>query len=79
MISFKAKTGGFAHGHAGILSTTKDKVIEALPKSGVVPQSATKYWSTVSDEQQYYVRNAPDKSYINAVNYVTNHNGIAQN
>lgn len=69
LISFRAKTGGFAHGHAGILSTTKDKVIEALPKPGVVHQSASKYWSTVPDEQQYYVKNAPDKAYINAVNY----------
>lgn len=69
LISLKAKTWGFPHGHAAILSTTKHKVIEALPNPGVVHQSATKYWSTVSDEGQYYVKGAPDSAYVNAVKY----------
>lgn len=75
LISLEAKTAGFPHGHAAILSTTKDYVIEALPKPGVVHQSASKYWSTVSDEGQYYVKGAPDSAYVNAVNYAKNQIG----
>lgn len=69
LISMTAKTYGFPHGHAAILSTTPHYVIEALSKPGVVHQSASKYWSTVSDEGQYYVKGAPDSAYIKAVNY----------
>lgn len=75
LISMEAKTYGLPHGHAAILSTTKDYVVEALPSPGVVHQSATKYWSTVSDESQYYVKGAPDSAYINAVNYAKNQIG----
>jgi uncharacterized protein YycO len=69
LISYVAKTYGFAHGHAAVLSTTRDYVIESLPSPGVVHQSASKYWSTVSDEGQYYVKGASDYDYIEAANY----------
>lgn len=75
LISLQAKTGGFPHGHAAILSTTPHYVIEALPRPGVVHQSASKYWSTVDDEGQYYVKGAPDSSYIKAVSYAKNQIG----
>lgn len=69
LISLEAKTYGFPHGHAAILSTTEDFVIEALPRPGVVHQSATKYWSTVDDEAQYYVKGASKSDYRKAVSY----------
>lgn len=69
LVSLEAKTGIWRHGHAAILSTKEDYVIEALPKPGVVHQSATKYWSTVDDETQYYVKGAEDDDYRMAVAY----------
>ncbi|MGG1663810.1 YiiX/YebB-like N1pC/P60 family cysteine hydrolase [Brevibacillus sp. NRS-1366] len=44
-------------------------VYEALPRPGVVHQFATKYWSTVDDESQYYVKDAEDADYKMAVAY----------
>jgi uncharacterized protein YycO/cell division protein FtsB len=69
LISLEAKTYGLPHGHAGILSDKKDYVIEALPSPGVVHHSAEKYWSTVDDEGQYYVKNAKSADYQKAVDY----------
>ncbi|WP_349407921.1 YiiX/YebB-like N1pC/P60 family cysteine hydrolase [Pseudalkalibacillus sp. SCS-8] len=75
LISLEAKTYNFPHGHAAILSTIRDYAIEALPGHGVVQHSATKYWSGVSDEGQYYVRGAADVDYIQAVEYAKNQIG----
>jgi len=69
LVSLEAKTDFWRHGHAAILSTTEDYVIEALPRPGVVHQSATKYWSTVDDDNQYYVKGAEDADYKKAVAY----------
>ncbi|MCX2829682.1 MULTISPECIES: YiiX/YebB-like N1pC/P60 family cysteine hydrolase [Bacillus] len=75
LVSMKAKTYGLPHGHAAILSTTPHYVIEALPSPGVVHQSASKYWSTVDDEGQYYVKGASNSAYLNAVSYAKNQIG----
>lgn len=69
LISLTAKTKGFPHGHAAILSTTSHYVYEALPSPGVIHQRASTYWSTVNDEGQYYVKGAPDSAYTKAANY----------
>lgn len=69
LISLEAKTYGLPHGHAAILSDIEDYVIEALPSPGVVHHSATKYWSTVDDDAQYYVKNASWSDYEQAVSY----------
>jgi uncharacterized protein YycO len=71
LLSMDAKTWNIPHGHAAILSTAKDYVIEALPRPGVIMHSASKYWSTVSDDVQYYVKGAPDSAYTTAANYAT--------
>ena len=75
LISLSASTYGFQHGHAAILSDKEGMVIEALPKPGVIQQSASKYWSTVNDEREFYVDKATWANYDGAIKYAKNQIG----
>ena len=74
LVSMSAKTYGFEHGHTAIISDDIGKVLEALPgdENGVCNHMATKYWSTVDDEDELYAKGASWSQYDTAIQYAKN-------